>query len=188
MPNLKKIFAGLALSTAVVGGAVAMGATAASADDNPFKKNDFFFNKNEDRPIVKDGAANGVDDSTGGIAQDNKKGNDFPNAFFPNNNNPQRNDQNHNLNDRNQNNWWDTNNWWGQNLYKDDRSGHDAFGLVAKDVAFGFQEKDDRDFNWLNNNWWADQNWWDHNNNDWWNRNDRERNNNNHNNNHNNDV
>ncbi|KAB8180243.1 hypothetical protein [Microbispora catharanthi] len=173
MPNLKKIFAGLALSTAVVGGAVAMGATAASADDNPF------FTKNVDRPIAKDGAANGVDDSTGGIAQDNKKGDDFtPRAFFPNNNNRERNDRNHNINDRNQNNMWDTNNWWGQNLYKDDKAEHDAFGLVAKDVAFGFQEKDDRAFNWLNNNWWADQNWWDNNNNDWWNRNDREHTNN----------
>ncbi|MBD3144923.1 hypothetical protein [Microbispora bryophytorum] len=184
MPNLKKIFAGLALSTAVVGGAVAMGATAASADDNPF------FKKNVDRPIAKDGAANGVDDSTGGIAQDNRKGEGFfPGASFPNNNNNdrERNDRDHNINDRNQNNMWDTNNWWGQNLYKDDKAGHDAFGLVAKDVAFGFQEKDDRSFNWLNNNWWADQNWWDHNNNDWWNRNDREHVNNG-NNNRNNDV
>ncbi|MGI5154683.1 hypothetical protein [Microbispora sp. CA-102843] len=173
MPNLKKIFAGLALSTAFVGGAVAMGATAASADDNPF------FFKKEDRPIVKDGAANGVDDSTGGIAQDNKKGEDFfPRTFSPRNNR-ERNDRDHNINDRNQNNWWDSNNWWGQNLYKDDKAEHDAFGLVAKDVAFGFQEKDDKAFNWLNNNWWADQNWWDHNNNDWWNRNDREHNNNN---------
>ncbi|MEU8174103.1 hypothetical protein AB0C14_14585 [Microbispora hainanensis] len=168
MPKLKKIFAGLALSTAVVGGAVAMGATAASADDNPF-----FFKKSE-RPVAKEGAANGVDDSTGGIAQDNKKGDGFfPGAFTPSTTRD-RNDRNHNINDRNQNNMWDTNNWWGQNLYRDDKSGHDAFGLVAKDVAFGFQEKDDRAFNWLNNNWWADQNWWDHNNNDWWNRNDRE--------------
>ncbi|MEU7692041.1 hypothetical protein OHB01_04315 [Microbispora hainanensis] len=169
MPKLNKIFAGLALSTAVVGGAVAMGATAASADDNPF-----FFKKSDSRPIAKEGAANGVDDSKGGIAQDNKKGDDFfPQTFTPDITRD-RNDRNHNINDRNQNNWWDTNNWWGQNFYKDDKSGHDAFGLVAKDVAFGFQEKDDRAFNWLNNNWYADQNWWDHNNNDWWNRNDRE--------------
>ena len=171
MPNLKKIFAGLALSTAVIGGAVAMGATAANAGDNPFKREN-------NRPFVRNGDANGVDDSTGGIAQDNKKGDgDFFPRAFPRNN-QERNDRDHNINDRNQNNWWDSNNWWGQNLYKDDRSGHDAFGLVAKDVAFGFQEKDDRDFNWLNNNWWADQNWWDNNNNDWWNRNDREHNNN----------
>ncbi|MFI9574826.1 hypothetical protein ACIG5D_25620 [Microbispora rosea] len=181
MPKLKKIFAGLALSTAVVGGAVAMGATAASADDNPF-----WVKKSDERPVAKDGAANGVDDSTGGIAQDNKKGDDFfPRTFSPNNDR-ERNDRNHNIDDRNQNNMWDTNNWWGQNLYKDDKSGHDAFGLVAKDVAFGFQEKDDRAFNWLNNNWWADQNWWDHNNNDWWNRNDREHNDKNDNNNRNN--
>ncbi|MBX6383384.1 MAG: hypothetical protein IRZ07_10505 [Microbispora sp.] len=180
MPNLKKIFAGLALGTAVAGGAVAMGATAASANDGPSSRRSdipFFFKKSEDRPVAKGGAANGVDDSTGGIAQDNKKGDDFfPQAFAPNT--LERNDRNHYYDDRNQNNWWDTNNWWGQNLYKDDRAGHDAFGLVAKDVAFGFQEKDDRDFNWLNSNWWADQDWWNHHNNDWWNRNDREHNNN----------
>ncbi|GGO27742.1 hypothetical protein GCM10010116_55610 [Microbispora rosea subsp. aerata] len=176
MPNLKKIFAGLAVGSAIAGGAVAMGATAASAEDHPFKfgGNPFSFEKEEEHsPTVKKGDANAADDSTGGIAQGNNKGNGFPTAFAPKTDR-EHTDQHHNRNDRNQNNWWDTNNWWGQNLYNDDRSAHDAFGLVAKDVAFGFQEKDNRDFNWINQNWWADQNWWDFNNNDWWHRNDRQ--------------
>src|SRR5690348_12082487 len=105
MSKLHKIIAGLALSTAAAGGVLALAAGAAVADSK---------NVDVDRPIVKDGLANGVDDSTGGIAQGNRgigergdRENVFPVFFSPNNNNNfDRNNQNQDFNKNDNNNWW----------------------------------------------------------------------------------
>ncbi|MEW9534126.1 hypothetical protein [Microbispora sp. NPDC049125] len=78
-------------------------------------------------------------------------------------------------------NWWDDQNlwqrnencWWGQNNWKFDKTDHSAFGIAAKDVAVGFQDKTDKD------DWYNNQNWWNRNDhannkdNKWWQKDDR---------------
>ncbi|MBP2707625.1 hypothetical protein JOL79_27970 [Microbispora sp. RL4-1S] len=78
-------------------------------------------------------------------------------------------------------NWWnnnrdwqrDNNGWWGQNFWKFDKTDHSAFGIAAKDVAVGFQDKTDKD------DWYNNQNWWNRNDNqnlkddNWWNKDER---------------
>ena len=135
MPALKNIIAGLAFGTLVTGGALALGATAASAAD---------------------AEENGLNGTVLPIAID-----------------PQDDDHHHvqdhrNFFDRDQNNWWQNNNWWNQNAWKDNYNDTSGFGIVAKDVAIGFQDKTNRDDQWFNNFWFNDNNWWNHHNN-WWN-------------------
>ena len=204
MPMLNKIIAGLALSTAVIGGAMALGATAASADlgrdnngvadgnrggtggiaqDNTGLGNFGFFpgfNSGND-----EGVANGNRGGTGGIAQGNNGTPAFFNQTVPFNNfgfGPGGNcsngncgggglgnglnegGNNGNLNNLNNNwgdnSWWNQQDFWNQGLYKDARDDHSAFGVVAKDVALGFQDKTNRDNNWFNNHWLNNNNWW----------------------------
>ncbi|KAA9379824.1 hypothetical protein F5972_09310 [Microbispora cellulosiformans] len=53
------------------------------------------------------------------------------------------------------NNWWNNQNFWNQGLWKDSVNDHSGFGIVAKGVALGFQDKTNRDNAWFNNSWWA---------------------------------
>ncbi|MBO4275734.1 hypothetical protein [Microbispora triticiradicis] len=171
MSKLHKIIAGLALGTAAVGGAMALGAGAAGAATRT---------GDVDRPIVRDGLANGVDDSTGGIAQGNRgvgergdRENVFP-VFSSPNNNVDRNNQNHNLNQNNDNCWWNNQQFWNQGAFADRRDDFSGFGLVAKDVAIGFQDKTNKDNTWFNNAWWNNNNWWNCNDDNWWNNNNND--------------
>ncbi|MEU7941658.1 hypothetical protein [Microbispora bryophytorum] len=175
MSKLHQIIAGVALSTAAIGGALALGAGAAGAASGT---------SDVDRPIARDGLANGVDDSTGGIAQGNRgigergdRENVFPVFFNPNNNNNnfERNDRNQNLNQNNDNNWWNNQSFWNQGAFADRRDDFSGFGLVAKDVAIGFQDKTNKDNTWFNNNWWNNNNWNNNNDDNWWNHNNNDR-------------
>ncbi|KAA9375042.1 hypothetical protein F5972_29210 [Microbispora cellulosiformans] len=193
MPNLKKVITGLVLSTAVVGGAIALGTTAASAGDgdrdgvadgnrggtggiaqgNTGLGNGLFpgFTTGTDN----NGVSNGNRGGTGGIAQGNTglgDGRGFPafataNPFVDGNNRNNNANNNNHFNNNQFNNgnnwWWDQRGWWGQNLYKDGKDDHSAFGVVAKDVALGFQDKTNRDNNWFHNNWWQNNGWYNNN-------------------------
>jgi hypothetical protein len=145
MPKFKKIVAQFALSTAVIGGALAMGAVAANASCSGGCDNG-----------GRDGIANGNRGGTGGIAQDNfiPFERNFP-VFVNHNRTPI---QNHEQNNWNNHNMWNQQGFWNQGLFADRLNDTSGFGLVAKDVALGFQDKTNRDNNWFNNNWWQHNN------------------------------
>jgi len=138
MPAVKNIIAGLAFGTLVAGGALALGATAASAAD--LEENGLLPTNGTVLPIVIQ-----PEDDDHHHVRDHRN-------FF----------------DRDHNNWWHNKNWWNQNAWKDSYNDTSGFGIVAKDVAIGFQDKTNRDDHWFNNFWFNDNNWWNHNNN-WWN-------------------
>ncbi|GGO27729.1 hypothetical protein GCM10010116_55580 [Microbispora rosea subsp. aerata] len=169
MSKLHKIVAGLALSTATIGGALALGAGAASAEIE--------FEKSHE-PTVTNGLANGLDDSTGGIAQGNRGlggGHGFPVFLSPNGNDDnQLLNHNQNLNQNNDQNWWANQSFWNQGAWSDQQDDFSGFGLVAKDVAIGFQDKTNKDNSWFNNNWFGNNNWWYNNDDNWWHRNNRD--------------
>jgi hypothetical protein len=136
MPKLNTILAGLALSTAVAGGALAFGATAASADTNDNCGN---------------GGWNNCQPCNNFCQPNNNECN--------NNNNCNQNCNNNWCNDNCNNCWQDNNCWWNQSNWRDCKDDNSAFGIVAKDVAIGFQDKESRDNNWNNNCWWQNNCW-----------------------------
>ncbi len=150
MPKFKNVLAGLALGTAIAGGAIAMGATAASASCG-----DGFF-------------------GLGGMPCNN---NNFVPFNCNNNNNCQPCNNNNNCNNNwcnnNQNNnFWNNQNFWNQSAFCDNLDSDSNFAIVGPCATIAFSDKTNRESNWFNNGQFNNNCWWNNNqNNNWCNNN-----------------
>ncbi|MEN3538450.1 hypothetical protein AAH991_25285 [Microbispora sp. ZYX-F-249] len=147
MPKFKNVLAGLALGTAIAGGAIAMSATAASAGCG-----DGFFGLGGMPPqnnFVPIGLGN----------NNNNCGNGFNNNC--DNNNWCNNNQN--------NNFWNNQSFWNQSAFCDNLDSDSNFAIVGPCATIAFSDKTNRESNWFNNGWFQNNNWWNNNNCNNWN-------------------
>ncbi|MBO4275735.1 hypothetical protein [Microbispora triticiradicis] len=149
MPKFTKVLAGLALGTAIAGGAIAMSATAASA-----------------------GCGDGLM-GLGGMPCNN---NTFV-PFNCNNNNNCDNNNNDNCNNNNwcnnnqNNNFWNNQSFWNQSAFCDNLDSDSNFAIVGPCATIAFSDKTNRESNWFNNGWFQNNSWWNNNNCNNWNNN-----------------
>ncbi|GAA4208424.1 hypothetical protein [Microbispora amethystogenes] len=151
MRKFTRVIAGLALGTAAAGGAIAMGATAASA-----------------------GTDNGL--GTFALSSPPMMNNTFiPFGDFGNNNNNCGNNLGNGNgcwnNNNNNNMFWNNQSFWNQSAFTDNVDDDSSFAVIGKDAAIAFQDSTKRNSNFFNSGWWQNNNWWNNNNNNCWNNN-----------------